>query len=63
MFYQFFLSQQEKQCMIITFKHGIYELPHDMPNNLKKLGNITKFLELHKIVAQCAVSLPKLKFC
>ena len=30
--------------MIITYKHGIYELPHELPNDLtlRKLGNIRK---------------------
>ena len=28
MFYQIFLSLQVKRCAIITYKHGIYELPY-----------------------------------
>ena len=28
--YQFFLSPQGKRCAIITYKHGIYELPNDL---------------------------------
>ena len=32
MFYQFFLLPQGKQWAIITYKHGIYELPHELPN-------------------------------
>ena len=41
MFYQIFLSPQVKRCAIITYKHGIYELPHYLPNDLKLriLGN------------------------
>ena len=41
MFYQFFLSQV-KQCAIITYKQGIYELPHELPNELRmrNLGNL-----------------------
>ena len=35
MFYKIFLSQQVKQCDIITYKHGIYELPHELLNNLR----------------------------
>ena len=35
MFYQMFLSPQEKQSMIIGNKNGIYELPHGLMNNLK----------------------------
>ena len=41
MFYQIFLSAQVKQIMIISNKHGIYELPHKLPNKLRLriLGN------------------------
>ena len=53
MFYQIFLSPQVKQCAIITYKHGIYELPHELPNNLRLrilgneeiLGNTLNFIE------------------
>ena len=37
MFYQIFLSLQAKRCAIITYKHGIYELPHGLPNGLRIL--------------------------
>ena len=30
MFYQIFLSPQVKRWAIITYKHGIYELPNDL---------------------------------
>ena len=36
MFYLIFLSPQVKQCAIIFYKHGIYELPHELPNDLRK---------------------------
>ena len=41
MFEEIFVSPQVKQCMIITYKHGIYELPHKLPNDLRYriLGN------------------------
>ena len=41
MCYQIFYSLQVKQYAIITYKHGIYELPHELPNNIKLriLGN------------------------
>ena len=41
MFYQIFLSPSVKQRAIITYKHGIYELPHELPDNLRLriLGN------------------------
>ena len=35
MFYQIFLSPQVKRWAIITYKYGIYELPHGLPNDLK----------------------------
>ena len=31
MLYQIFLSPQVKRCAIITYKHGIYELPNEFP--------------------------------
>ena len=34
---QVFFSQQVKRCPIITYKHGIYELPNDL--RLRILGN------------------------
>ena len=36
MFYQTFLSPQVKRYAIITYKHNIYELPHELPNDLRK---------------------------
>ena len=41
MFYQIILSQQVKRWAIITYKHGIYELPHELLNDLRLriLGN------------------------
>ena len=35
MFYQIFFLPQVKQCMIISYKHGIYKLPHKLPNDLR----------------------------
>ena len=34
-FYQIFLSPQAKRWAIITYKHGIYWFPHELPNDLK----------------------------
>ena len=41
MFYQIFASPQEKQCVIATYKDGMYELPQELPNDLglRILGN------------------------
>ena len=35
MFYQTWLSPQVKRCTIITYKHGIYEFPRELPNDLR----------------------------
>ena len=35
MFYQIFFSPQGKRCTIITYKHGTYELPHELTNDLR----------------------------
>ena len=34
MFHQILSSPQVKQWEIISFKHGIYEFPHEWPNDL-----------------------------
>ena len=41
MFYQFFRSPQVNRCAIITYKHGMYEVPHELPDDLRLriLGN------------------------
>ena len=46
-FYQTLLSQQVKKSTIINNKHGIYDLPHEFPNDFKtygprKLGKVRK---------------------
>ena len=35
MFYQIFFSERVKQCGISTYKYGVYELPHELPNELR----------------------------
>ena len=35
MFYQILLSPQVKRSAIICNKHGIYELPHELSNDLR----------------------------
>ena len=42
MFYLIFFSQQVKRCGIITYKQGICDLPLELPNNLRILGNKEK---------------------
>ena len=42
MFYQILNSPQVNRWEIITYKHGIYESPHRLPNDLRlrNLGNL-----------------------
>ena len=35
MFYQIFLSLQVRQSTVISNKQGVYELPHELPNNVR----------------------------
>ena len=51
MFYQIFFPPQVKRCTII--KHGIYEFPHELPNDLrlKKIENVRKVSKLHRMIA------------
>ena len=37
----------------IIYKHAIYELPHELPNDvrLRKLGNIRKVSKFHRMIA------------
>ena len=41
MFYQIFLSPQVKRCEIISYKHAMYQFPHELSNDLRLriLGN------------------------
>ena len=32
---QVFLSPQVKQSVVISNKHGIYKVPHELPNDLR----------------------------
>ena len=48
MFYQIFLSPQVKRWAIITYKHSIYDLPHELPNDL-----IFRTLENQEISGKC----------
>ena len=35
MFDEIFLSPQVRRNVIISNKHGMYELPHELPNDLR----------------------------
>ena len=41
---------QVKQFPIMTYKHGIYELSHEFPNEIKKLRSIRKMSKLHRMI-------------
>ena len=44
MFYQIIFSLQVKRCMITTYKQGIYELRHELPNDLRAGKRVTLFI-------------------
>ena len=49
LFYQIILSTQVKPSAIVSNQHGIQELPHELPNDLKKLGNVKKIPNFIKL--------------
>ena len=51
MFDQIFLSPQVNGSVIVSNNHGIYELPHEFPKDLRLLGNIRKISKLYRIIA------------
>ena len=63
MFYQIFLSPQVKRCAIITYKHDIYELPYELPNDLRLriLGNKEKSENCLDFIEDSLVSSPPAK--
>ena len=73
MFYQIFLSPQVKRWANITYKRGIYELLHELPNvptqekkktqDLRKLGNIRKVPKPNRMIAQRPGHPPKQNPC
>ena len=52
MLYQIFLSPKVKRCIIITYKNGIYELHHELPNELR-LKELSKLGKNEKISGKC----------
>ena len=42
MFYQIFLSPQVKRDAVISNKKGVWELPHELPNDLGNKENSGK---------------------
>ena len=51
MFWQTFPSPQVKRWAIITYKHSLHELHHNLPNNLRlrRVGNIGKVSKPHRV--------------
>ena len=43
---------QVKRCAIVIYKHSIYELPHELPKDLRLriLGNARKESKRHRII-------------
>ena len=63
-FYQTFLSPQVKPCTIITYKHGISELPCELLNdlsNIKRVGNIRRMPKPHRMIGQHTATPPNWK--
>ena len=59
-----FVSPQMKRIVIIGNKYGIYELPHELSNDLRlRTLDIKKISKVHGIIAWCSVLVPKLEFC
>ena len=51
MLYQIFISPQVKQTAIISNKQVIYELPHQMPNDLRlRILGIKEISKLARII-------------
>ena len=46
--YQIFLARQENRCVIITYKNGIYEMSHELPNDLR-----LRILGIQEILGKC----------
>ena len=50
MFHQILLSPQLKRSSIISNKHGIYELSHELSNNLKRKEQNSQEKTIQKIL-------------
>ena len=48
MFEQISFSLQVNRCPVITYKHGIYKLPHELSNDLR-----LRILENYEISGKC----------
>ena len=52
-----------KRCVIISYKYGIYELPYELPNDLRlrELDNIRKVSDENNLVPRRKKTLEKQK--
>ena len=52
MFYQISFSPKVKASAIFSNKHGIYEFPYNLPNNisLRKYRKVSKISKGHRII-------------
>ena len=51
MFHQHLLSPKLKRSAIISNKHGICELPHELPNDVGlKIGSLKKSVKLENLL-------------
>ena len=56
MFDKIFFSPQEKRSVIISNKHGIYELTHELPKDLRL--KLLRFLKLYLLDHDYYLTLP-----
>ena len=56
-------SPQVKRNLITSIANLVYELPHELPNYLRKLEKIRKTSYLGGHIAQCPVSLQEPRLC
>ena len=64
MFYQILFSSQVKRCTIISYKHGIYELPHKLPSDLAlpELGFFENIRGINRLAVENVCTF-YMKFC
>ena len=61
MFFQIFFSLQVKGSVILRNKHGIYELRHELPNDLRLIKEYQENLKISKIYSLVPSLRPKMK--
>ena len=56
MLYQIFFPPQVKRIAIISNKHGMYEFPHELPNDLRLKAELNRSQNLQKKKKICWMS-------